>query len=65
MLHARRSLLALIACCAVALLWGGAGCSAAQDADRTLTPSAYGAKRLLVVHWTRMDGDAEGWNVWA
>ncbi len=65
MLHARRSLLALIACVAMVITWGGAGSSAAQEADRTLRPSAFGAKRLLVVHWTRMDGDSEGWNVWA
>jgi pullulanase len=30
-----------------------------------LNPRAYGAERIVVLHYARLDGDYDGWNAWA
>ncbi|NBP51903.1 MAG: hypothetical protein EBU70_12160, partial [Actinobacteria bacterium] len=54
----------LIAACFAALtvLVPAAG---AQSPRLPVNPRKYGADQVVVVHYARLDGDYDGWNLWA
>ena len=39
--------------------------AAPADPPTRLNPRDFGARQILVVHWSRLDEAYDGWNVWA